>query len=126
MTVEDAKEANLWPLNVEVDLVLWLEDVQNDGNAVLIVIANDTLVGVRRVRFDDSTLLLARLGRLVVLELYCLGIQRRWVLSEEKRLHFNELNIGVTVLLARQRGRYLETLVVRILRRLAGTLTLHI
>lgn len=100
VTVEDSKEADLWPLYVQVNLVLWLQDVQNDGNAVLIVVANDTLVGVGCVRLDDSAFLLTCLGRLVILELDRLGIQRRRVLTEEKRLHFNELDVRVTVLLA--------------------------
>lgn len=100
MAVEDSKEADLWPFDVEVYLVLGLQDVQNDGHAVLIVVANDTLVRVCSIRLDDAALLLTCLGRLVILQLDRLGIQRRRVLTEEERLHFDELNICVTLLLA--------------------------
>lgn len=100
MAVEDSKEADLWPFDVEVYLVLGLQDVQNDGHAVLIVVANDTLVRVCSIRLDDAALLLTCLGRLVILQLDSLGIQRRRVLTEEERLHFDELNICVTLLLA--------------------------
>ena len=100
MTIEHAKEANLRPLNVKVDLVLRLQDVQNNGDAILVVVTDDTLVRVGRIRFNDTTLLLTCLRRLVVLQLYRLGVQRCWVLAKEQRLHFNELDVGIALLLA--------------------------
>ena len=46
MTIEDSEEADLWPFNVQVCFALWLEDVENDRDPVLIVLSNDALVRV--------------------------------------------------------------------------------
>jgi hypothetical protein len=46
MAIKDTKEANLWPLNVNMSLALRLENVQDDAHPVLIVISDDPLVGV--------------------------------------------------------------------------------
>ena len=100
MAVKDAEKADLRPFNVQVLLVFGLQNVEDDGHAVLVVVANDTLVGVRSVRFNDAALLLTSLGWLVILQLDCFGIQRCRVLTEEKCLHLNELNVRVTLLLA--------------------------
>jgi hypothetical protein len=74
VAVKNTKEADLRPVNVERGLVLWLQYIQYDGDPVLIVVTDDTLIRVGGVRLDDPALLLARFGRLVVLQLNCFGV----------------------------------------------------
>ena len=93
MPIEDSEEADLRPFNVQMRFTLWLEDVKNDRDSVLIVLSDDALVRVGRVRLDQATLLLGRLRRLVVLEEQCLWVQNGRVFSEEERLDFHELNV---------------------------------
>ena len=112
MAIEDSEEADLRPLDVEVLLVLGLQDVQNDGDAVFVVIPYDSLIGVGSVALDDSTLLLAGLRWLMILQLDRLWIEWRWVLAEEQGLHLDELDVGVLLLLARQWCWNLEAVAV--------------
>lgn len=74
MAIENTEEADLRPVNVKRGLVLWLQYIQYDGDPVLIVVTDDTLIRVGGVRLDDPALLLARFGRLVVLQLNCFGV----------------------------------------------------
>lgn len=74
MAVKNTEEADLRPVNVKRGLVLWLQYIQYDGDPVLIVVTDDTLIRVGGVRLDDPALLLARFGRLVVLQLNCFGV----------------------------------------------------
>ena len=83
MAVEDTKEADLGPLDIEVCFVLGLQYVQNDTNSVFIVVSYDPLVCVCCVRLDNPTLFLTGLCRFVIFELYRLGIQNCWVVAEE-------------------------------------------
>ena len=46
MAVEHAEETDLRPFNLQVLLALWLEDVEDDGDSVLIVVPNDALISV--------------------------------------------------------------------------------
>lgn len=93
MSVENSEETDLWPLNFDMLLVLRFEDVKDDGHAVLVVVSDDSLIRVGGVRLDDATLLRTRLCGLVVLQLDRLRVQGRRVLTKEKCLNFNELNI---------------------------------
>jgi hypothetical protein len=99
MAVKDSKKANLWPLNVDVGLIFWLEDIQNDGYSILVIVSDDSLVSVRCIRLYDATLLLRGLRWLMILQLDRLGVQWRRVLSEQQSLHLHELDVGVLVLL---------------------------
>lgn len=101
VAVEDSKETDLGPVNLKMTLVLRLEDVQDDADSVLVVVADDALVGVCCIRFYDSAFLLARLCGLVVLQVDRLGIKLDWVVTEKQRLNFNELNIRVLDVLVR-------------------------
>ena len=74
MTVENSKEADLRPLDVEMLLVLRFQNIQDYRNAILVVVADDALVCICCIRLDDSALLGAGLRWLVVLQLY-----RLWV-----------------------------------------------
>lgn len=74
MSVEYSKEADLWPVDVKVGLVLGLQNVEDDRDAVFVVVSDDALVGVGGVRLDDSTLFLTCFRRLVILELDGSGI----------------------------------------------------
>lgn len=67
MAIENTKEADLRPLDVEMLLVFRFENVQDYRNTIFVVVADDALVRVRCVRLDDPALLCAGLGRLVVL-----------------------------------------------------------
>ena len=46
MAIKHSEKADLRPLNIDVCLVLWLKDVQNDGDPILIIVSDYTLVGV--------------------------------------------------------------------------------
>ena len=102
VAVENAEEANLGPLDVEVLLAFGLEDIEDDGDAVLVVVADDTLVRVRRVRLDQAALLLGGLRRLVILQEKRLRVQHGRVLAEEKRLYLHELDVCILRGRARQ------------------------
>ena len=58
MPIKDSKEADLRPLDREMLLRLGLEDVQYDGYSVLIIVTNNTLVGIGSIGLDDTTLFL--------------------------------------------------------------------
>jgi len=120
VAVEYSEEANLRPLDIEVLLVLWLQDIQNDRHAVLVVVSDDSLVRVRRIGLDDATLLGTCLRWLVILQLNCLRVQRSRVLTKEQRLHLHELYVRVLRLLARERRRYLEVTAVGVRLGVAG------
>lgn len=83
VSIEDAKEANLGPFDTRWQLlVLWLEDVENDADSVLIVLSNDALVCVGGVGFDVPAFLLRSFRRLVILQVDRLGIQN-WCVPEK-------------------------------------------
>jgi len=44
MTIEDAEETYLRPLDLQVLLALGLENVEDDGDPIFIVVSDDTLV----------------------------------------------------------------------------------
>ena len=83
VSIEDTKEAYLWPFCSDVCLALRLEDVQDDGNAILIVVSNDALIGIGCVGFDHAALFLRGLRWLVILQKERLRIQNGRILSEE-------------------------------------------
>jgi hypothetical protein len=66
VSVENAKEADLRPLNIQLFLALRLQNIQDDAHPVLVVFSDDALVSVGCVRFDHSTFLLTRFRRLMV------------------------------------------------------------
>lgn len=74
MPIKNTKEADLRPLNTCRDLlVLRFENVQNDGDAVFIILSNDSLVSISSVRLNVATFFCGRLSRLVILQ-----INRLW------------------------------------------------
>ena len=95
VSIEDTKEAYLWPFCSDVSLALGLEDVQNNGDAILIVVSDDALIGISCVRFDHAALFLRGLRWLVILQKERLGIQNGRILSEEKRLDFDKLDVAI-------------------------------
>lgn len=58
MPVKYSKEADLWPLDVYICLVLWLKDVENDRDSILIIVSDDPLVGIGCIGFYYSAFLL--------------------------------------------------------------------
>jgi hypothetical protein len=46
-------------------LKLGLDYVENDGDAILVVVTDNTLMSVRRVATDDTVLLAGKLGRMI-------------------------------------------------------------
>lgn len=99
VAVEDSEEADLRPLDVQMLLVLWLQNVQYYRNTVLVVVPDDALIRVGRIRLDDAALLGTCLGRLVILQLNRLWIQGGRVLPKQQRLHLHELYVRVLLLL---------------------------
>lgn len=68
VAVENTKETDLRPFNLQILLALWLKNVENDGHSILVVVANNSLVSISSVRFNYSTLLLRSLGGLMILK----------------------------------------------------------
>lgn len=89
-------------------LVLGLENVEDDADSVFVVVSNDSLVSVGRIRFYDATLLLTCFRGFVVFELDGFGIEWSGIFPKKKSLHLDELNVGVFWSLTRHRGRYLH------------------
>lgn len=46
MAVEDSKKADLRPIYVLGNLILWLKNVEDYANPILVVVSNNSLVGV--------------------------------------------------------------------------------
>ena len=66
MAIIDTKERALRPLSSTVLFRFGFHDVENDGDAILIVISHDSLVSISAICSDDSIPLRAVLGRLIV------------------------------------------------------------
>lgn len=115
MTIKHSKEANLGPFDLYIGFVLWLQDVENNGHTVFIVISYNPLVGVGGVRLYDTALLLRGFGWLVVLQLNSLWVQRGWVFAKQQSLNLHELNVRILVLLARKRCRDVHTRAIFVL-----------
>ena len=75
MAVKHAKEADLWPLNVQIGFVFRFEYIQNNTDSVLVVISDYSLVGVGRIRLYNSAFLLTGFRWLVVFKLNRFRIQ---------------------------------------------------
>ena len=58
VSVKYSEEANLRPLDIEMSLTFWFENIENDGNSVFVVFSNDTLIRICSIRFNQATLLL--------------------------------------------------------------------
>lgn len=82
MPVKHSKEANLWPLNVQLGLALGLKNVKNDADAIFVVLTNNTLVCVGSITFNDSTFLSAGFSWLMVLQKELLRVKHWWVFTE--------------------------------------------
>lgn len=95
MSIEDSKEAYLWPFNVQMGFTLRLEYVEDDWDSVLIVLPDDALVCICCVRFNHSTLLLRCFCRLMILQEESLWIEYRWIFTKEQCLYFDKLDILV-------------------------------
>ena len=104
MSIEDAEEAYLWPLNVQMGFALRLEYVEDNRDSVLVVFPDDALVRVCCVWLDHATLLLRCLRRFVVLEEESLWVQYGWIFAKEECLDFNELDILILRWLWRELG----------------------
>lgn len=68
MTIKDAEETDLRPLDLQVLLALGLENVEDDGDPIFIVVSDDALVCIGCIRLDHSAFLLGRLRGLMVLQ----------------------------------------------------------
>lgn len=100
VSVEYAEEADLGPINFQMHLILGFKNVENDADPVFVVVPDDALVCVCRVRLYDAAFLLARLRRLVVFQLDLLRVEHHRVVAEEQSLNLDELNVWVFELLA--------------------------
>lgn len=67
MAIEHTEETYLRPLDVKVLLVFRLQNIQNYGHTILVVVSNYTLVSIRCIRLNDTTLFSTGLSRLMVL-----------------------------------------------------------
>jgi len=46
MAIKHSEEADLWPLNFDVAFVFRLENIKDNAYSILVVVSNNTLVGV--------------------------------------------------------------------------------
>jgi hypothetical protein len=74
MAIENSEKTDLRPLNVQVGFVLGLQNVEDNGHSIFVVISDNSLVCVGCIRLNDATLFLTCLCRLVVLQLNSLWI----------------------------------------------------
>ena len=102
MAVENAEETDLRPFHVHVLFALGLEDIQDDRDAILVVISDDALVGVGCVALYQSTLFLRSFGGLVIFQKERFRIEHRWVFTEKQSLHLDKLNVTILGILAGQ------------------------
>lgn len=58
VSVKYSEEANLRPLDIEMSLTFWFENIENDRDSVFVVFSNDTLIRISSIRFNQATLLL--------------------------------------------------------------------
>ena len=58
MAIEHPEKADLRPIDRQILLALGLEDVENDGYPILIVVTDYSLVSISRVALNHTTLLL--------------------------------------------------------------------
>ena len=63
MAVVDCEERASWPL-IYI-LKLWLDDIQDNGNSIFIVVSDDSLVSVCTITAHDSIFLTSKLGWVV-------------------------------------------------------------
>ena len=56
MTVEDSKEAHLGPVTLPM-LVFRLKNIQDNGDSILIVLSNNTLVGICSISLNYAAFL---------------------------------------------------------------------
>ena len=82
MAIKHPEEAYLRPFYINTALVFRLENVQDYGHSIFVVIPYNALIRVRGVRLYDSALFLTGLCGLVVLQLDGLGVQRSRVVPE--------------------------------------------
>ena len=67
MAIEHTEETYLRPLDVKVLLVFRLQNIQNYGHTILVVVSNYTLVSIRCIRLNDTTLFSTSIVRILVL-----------------------------------------------------------
>ena len=66
MAVENSKKANLRPFYTQVSLALWLQNVEDNRDSVLVVFSDYALISISSVRLNQPALLLGRLSRFMV------------------------------------------------------------
>jgi len=98
MAVEDSKEADLRPVPLPV-LVLGLQYVQDYADSVLIIFADNALVGVGSIGLNYAALLVGGFGYLMVLELECPRVKRHRVVPEEQSLDIHEGHVGRPIII---------------------------
>ena len=95
MAIKHSEEADLGPLNGQMLLAFRLQYIENDRDAILIVVSDDALIRIGSITLDDATLLLRSFRRLMVLQEECLWIENGRVLSKQQCLHFDELDVTI-------------------------------
>ncbi len=95
VTIKNSKEADLGPLNIKLGLWFWLENVQDDANAVFVVLTDDSLVSVCGIGLDDTAFLLAGFCWLVIFKEERLWVEDWRVFTKEQLLNFDELDVRV-------------------------------
>jgi hypothetical protein len=73
VAIKDTEEADLGPLTLPL-LILGLQNVEYNRYPIFIVLSDNTLIGIGRVGFHNSALLVRCLCHLMVLQLERLGI----------------------------------------------------
>ena len=95
VSVEDTKEADLWPIYFQIGFILWFQNIQDDAHSILVVVSDDSLVCVGSIWLYYSTFLLTCFRWLMILQLNGFWIESCWVITKEKSLYFHELDVWV-------------------------------
>lgn len=80
MTIENTEESTLWP--IFAFLTRWLHNVEYDRNTILVIVTNDSLIGIGSIAGYDAVLANRAFGLLKVRKLNCVGIWI-WCIAEE-------------------------------------------
>lgn len=89
VTVKDAEEGALWPM-LNVLLLRWLHDVQDDAYSVFVVVTDDALVGVGCIPHNTSIFSDTALSGLPSWQVQTFRI-RRWSVSQQQSLNIQLL-----------------------------------
>ena len=67
-----------------MSFVLWFKDVKNNADSIFVIISDDSLVSIRSIGLDNTTLFLTGFCWLMIFQLNSFWIQNRRIFSKQK------------------------------------------